>query len=414
MNRVIILFLSGIFVITLTGGHANGQDTNKRNTSNSYIIACMVDAYMHDYFEYFKNTSKNNLTQEQKIALSREQLSFQKKFILGRSKGKLKKMRQFIQDSKWSNRSVLSIIDTLENHLNNSSVPASRKLSYHFSAIQNPDNWKQVRGKMMALMQQKAPASTPPTAEEQQRKTGPAVGSRPQTSGNSNNLATFLLILILLGLAAIIILFQKSNRKIREMDERLESVRDRYNQFNQARQTQKLEERLSEISRQMNDQIQQVINKMDQMEKENQKKPSQGQQTPPPSSEQPVNKEAPKKPVDKEAPQKPKKEKNKIAEKFFDAPHNNVFEYEEHKSERIYYRLRVNEKKGEGEFDFYPGDKSAKNVALEQLDDYIKPACEIENINMNHPQDIIPKSPGKVEKKDGQWEITQKAKVRFS
>jgi hypothetical protein len=108
--------------------------------------------------------------------------------------------------------------------------------------------------------------------------------------------------------------------------------------------------------------------------------------------------------------------KNKTEVRFFSIPSKNGTFPEEKASqeenENTWYKIEYQKKSAQGKL-YYIAGKSDKR-ALNQIDLFLKPACDLENPGLANPQKIQVLKPGKVELKDGNWVVGEKIKLRLS
>ncbi len=108
--------------------------------------------------------------------------------------------------------------------------------------------------------------------------------------------------------------------------------------------------------------------------------------------------------------------KNKTEVRFFSIPSKNGTFPEEKASqeenENTWYKIEYQKKSAQGKL-YYIAGKSDKR-ALNQIDLFLKPACDLENPGLTNPQKIQVLKPGKVELKDGNWVVGEKIKLRLS
>jgi hypothetical protein len=108
--------------------------------------------------------------------------------------------------------------------------------------------------------------------------------------------------------------------------------------------------------------------------------------------------------------------KNNTEIRYFSIPSKNGTFPEEKASqeenENTWYKLEYQKKSVQGKL-YYIAGKSDKR-ALNQIDLFLKPACDLENPGLTNPQKIQVLKPGKVELKDGNWVVGEKIKLRLS
>ena len=107
---------------------------------------------------------------------------------------------------------------------------------------------------------------------------------------------------------------------------------------------------------------------------------------------------------------------NKTEIRFFSIPSKNGTFPEEKASQEendnTWYKIEYQKKSFQGKI-FYLAGKADKR-ALNQIDLFLKPACDLENPGLTNPQKIQVLKPGKVELKDGNWVVGEKIKLRLS
>jgi CRISPR/Cas system CSM-associated protein Csm4 (group 5 of RAMP superfamily) len=108
--------------------------------------------------------------------------------------------------------------------------------------------------------------------------------------------------------------------------------------------------------------------------------------------------------------------KNKTEVRFFSIPSKNGMFPEEKASqeenENTWYKIEYQKNSSQGKL-YYLAGKSDKR-ALNQIDLFLKPVCDLENPGLTNPQKIQVLKPGKVELKDGRWVVGEKIKLRLS
>jgi hypothetical protein len=109
-------------------------------------------------------------------------------------------------------------------------------------------------------------------------------------------------------------------------------------------------------------------------------------------------------------------ENDVVVSRFFSVPSKNgTFPVEKgikKENDNTWYRIEYKRNEQVGKL-FYLQGKADKR-ALNQMDLFLKPVCEFENMEISNPQKIQLLNPGKVTLKDGNWIIDKKLKLRLS
>jgi len=383
-------FLISILLLSLSPGLVSANmpsiSADLSDRDKSYVISRMVNAYMHDYIE--QEGVNGELEQAHK--------TYQRQ-LLSESNASLNQIKQFIINSAWKNKSVIPIIDTLYKQLNNELLPLEQKLDYPFVNT-DPKRWNAEKQFFISTLKVES------NRRSKKQDIQPQVIRTKSSSGNW--MLSVILVLMILSFVFILILFVRMTNKLNYLKDRIRKRRadnssGRDINFNQRADskgenfTQQNQESLNKLHQKI-DEIIQLIDKIDQRKEPFPDDHSQIE------SDQEIQDEAHPAPA-------------QFVEKYYSMPNSdkNVFIQEENMPERINYKLIVDEDAGYGEFEVYFGRESNKSIVLNQPDQFVKPACRIKNGQINNPTGIKMVSPGKVEKREEGWKITQKAEIEF-